>query len=620
MKRCIYYILIGSALAAAACSPASELEQPGVTPEPVIAVIGAQTRTHIGEKHENAYKVAWDAGDRIIISTGTSSKDKAVYATTSHGSAIADFYPEENIIDFSNGAIAGYPAENMFLGAPDEDKEVYFTMPQSQTFVPGSFDLGAMPMISAVTDKPELNFFNAAGVIRFMLSTELPDIKIASITVTSSAAISGECGYIPKTKKIFFDDSMLSSNEIKLECPEGVEISEEGTAFHLVVPHKTYSDLKIKVTTTDNLQQTFTLKSGKEINIERSSISTIPLKVTSLSEEGKAKINARVKSVSFETIRIEVSMENVTSYFCGLQTKLSFLTDLESDYLLGSLPYTTPYTGPDTYSGSVTSFQSEFQDILIEPGQSYVLWFVPYKSEGIYTSDDIVYVETMTKSYSPGGTKKVTYTNLKIDYTSISMRLSSTGAGHIYSQLLTVDQFNQYISEDEIIHMLLAPGSRSTIFDSDSDTFERKFLKPGTSMILVALAIDRSGKYGPLFTEEFITEHIRYNSMQVTIDKDIDKVRETSAINWTVSGGAPAEYRYIIKETSSYLWSNTLEGSVLTAQEKMYLDPGLYYIGHTNDSKVDLKDMITGEEYIVVAVAADADGNISVADSWTFTY
>jgi hypothetical protein len=226
----------------------------------------------------------------------------------------------------------------------------------------------------------------------------------------------------------------------------------------------------------------------------------------------------------------------------------------------------------------------------------------------------------MTRSYTSGGTKEVRCSDVKTDYTSISMRLSATGAGHIYSQLYSEEQFSQFGSENEIIRTLLAPGGKSTVFDSDSDIFERKFLKPGRSMILVALAIDRAGKYGPLFTEEFVTQHIRYNSMKVAIDKNVDKVKESLEISWTVTGGAPAEYRYIIKEKDSYLWNNTLEGSVLTAQEKMYLDPGLYYISHTNEPKAVLSNMISGKEYIIVAVAADSEGNISVADSWTFTY
>lgn len=612
--------MFGAALLAVSCSTFDDKELQVAPVEPVIATIGADTRTQLGEKDGNAYKVVWNAGDRIIVSTGTSSKEKAIYATLDHGSASASFYPEDKAADFTNGAIAGYPVENMYLGEPDADKEVYFTIPQVQTYASGSFDSGAMPMISEVTDRAELDFFNAAGVIRLMLSTELQDVKVSSISLISSAPIGGECGYIPKSRKIFFDDSMLSNNEVILECSDGIALSKEATAFHIVVPHQTYSDLTIKVLTADYRQQTFTLKSGKEIEVGRSSITTLPLSVTSLSQVGQPKISAKIISASFETFSIDVLMENVNSYYCGLQTKLSFLNDLESGHLLSSIPYATPYTGPIAYSGSVKSFQSDFSDVLIEPGQSYVLWFVPVKNTGIYTESDIVYVETMTRSYTSGGTKEVTYSDLKIDYTSISMRLTSTGAGHIYSQLLTGEQFSQYTSESELIHLLLDPGNKSTVFDKESDTFERKFLKPGSSVILVALAIDRAGKYGPLFTEEFVTEHIRYSPLKVTIEKDIDKVRNSSVITWTASEGAPAEYRYIFKGTDSYLWNNTLEGSVLTAQERMYLDSGLYYINHTSEPEAIVNDLTSGQEYIIVVVAADADGNVSEADSWTFTY
>ena len=222
--------------------------------------------------------------------------------------------------------------------------------------------------------------------------------------------------------------------------------------------------------------------------------------------------------------------------------------------------------------------------------------------------------------HTSGGTKVVTYSDLKTDYTSISMRLTSAGAGHIYSQLLTEEKYRQYMSENELVRMLLAPGNKSTVFDSESDIFERKFLKPGTSMMLVAVAIDRSGKYGPLFTEEFLTDPIHYNPMKVSIDRDVEKVRTSSAISWTISGGSPAEYRYIFKETDSYLWNNTLEGSVTTAQDKMYLDPGMYYISHTSEPEAVPAGMIAGKEYIIVVVAADAEGNISKADSWTFSY
>lgn len=618
----IIYVLAGAALLTASCTAYEDSLQPDLASVPVIATIGTETRTQIGDKGGNAYKVVWNSGDRIIISTGTSSKDKAIYTTSAEGSAAASFYPEENsnAIDFSKGAIAGYPVENMYLGAPDADKEIYFSIPEVQSYIPDSFDQGAMPMVSDVTDKAQLKFFNAAGVIRLALTTKLADIKVSSITITTSSTISGECGYIPKSRKVFFDDSMLSSSEVTLECGEGVDISQEAKAFHIVVPHQTYTDMYIRVTTADDLQQTFSLKPGKEIAIGRSSISTLPLEIKALTPIGKPKITASVKSVTFESIRIEVNMENVSSYYCGFQTKLSYLNDLESGYILESLPYKTPYTTPLSYSGSVTSFQTDFSDILIEPGQSYVLWFVPQKSGGSYTKEDIVYVETMTKAYTAGGTKEVYYSNLKTDKTSISVQLSSPGAGHIYCQLLSTEQISRYSSEDELIRLLLEPGGKSTVFDKDSDLFERKFLKPGANMTLIALAIDRAGKYGPLFMEEFYTQPIPYNSIKVSIDKDPESLHKSSVITWTADSDDVTEYRYILRDTENHLWKNTLEASVQTAQEKMYLDPGLYYITHTENPQADVSGLTSGKEYIIIVVAADSEGNISLADSWTFTY
>ena len=56
------------------------------------------------------------------------------------------------------------------------------------------------------------------------------------------------------------------------------------------------------------------------------------------------------------------------------------------------------------------------------------------------------------------------------------------------------------------------------------------------------------------------------------------------------------------------------------AQETMYLSPGLYYITSLEGTSAKISNLTEGTEYIMIVVAVDADGNISVADSWTFTY
>lgn len=84
MKRSIYS-LIGLAVLSASCSTFTDKEQHSLPQEAVTATIGVETRTMIGDKNGNAYKVVWNSGDQIIISTGISSKDKAVYTTSDHG-------------------------------------------------------------------------------------------------------------------------------------------------------------------------------------------------------------------------------------------------------------------------------------------------------------------------------------------------------------------------------------------------------------------------------------------------------------------------------------------------------------------------------------------------------
>lgn len=605
----------------AACTSITEQESPQEQ-EYVTASIGTETRTSIGAATSSGRKVVWSEGDRIIISTGTSSKDKATYKAVNHGSATASFVAEdgENSLDFSAGAIAGYPVDEMYIGAPDENNELFFTIPSEQNYRKDSFDEGAMPMISDVAYEPVLNFRNAAGVLRLNISSQESDVTISEITITTAESISGECGYIPKTQKIFFDSSMLSSNQVSLLCESGVTVSDEAVPFHIVVPHQTYSEMTIGITTSDGLEQTFRMKSGKEITIQRSTITTIPLILNEVEESKDPKVGIKIESVTYDNIRVNIEVKNTTMYYCGLQTKLSFMRDLESNYILESLPYLTTYTSPMSYTGNISSFQSEMDDVLIEPGQSYVIWIIPYKKSGEYTAEDIIYAETMTKSFTSGGSVKVSYRDLVIDKTSISMTLSAVGSSYIYSILMTEEEYSTYQTEAELISLLLTPGGRSTVFESYEDIFVRKFLRPGARMVLLSIAIDKSGRYGPLLAEIFQTDAIPYNSLKVHIDKDINAVRSSGTINWSVSGGDAVGYRYFLQTTDRYVWVNTLMENATIVEETFYLSPGLYYLNSSTVPSIPASALTAGTEHILIVSAVDADGNISKADSWTFTY
>ena len=617
------YFLMALAIFVSSCSIA-EQKTSIVNDESVdiVAEISHETRTSIGPDSHDSRKVLWSKGDKILVSTGSRSKEQAVYVTEEGGSSSAVFTLQEgsNTLNLENGFFAVYPVEDMYVGKPDPKSMIFINIPSNQNYVEDSFDDKVMPMISDVSYEPVVRFRNIASVLSLSISTDLDGIVVESVLVEAADTISAECGYIPETDSYFIDPSMFGSNVINLDCGDGVSIGSEPIPFNIVVPHRKYSDLSFTVKTTDGMQQVFKLKSGKEIDVKRGTIVEIPLKVTKLQEAQVPIVDLEVTATSFTSFSILLDMQNVSSYLCGLTTANSFYNSLSSGSLFAEMKYMTPYTNPTSYTGSVMNLQESMSDVLIEPGQTYVLWVAPYNSAGSYTEDDVVYIEVKTKSFTPGGSSNVTLSDISIDYTSISAAIYATGAKFIYCMLVSEEFLKQYPTNEERIELLLAPGSQSTIYEKSKEQFVRKFLRPDTKMTMLAVAIDASYRYGSLLIQNFKTDKLPYNSMMVNIDENPSYSDGKINIGWTVTGGDAVGYRYICKESDGHLWKNVLEESSVVAQEKMFLDPGLYYIANTTEPRAVISNLVSGQEYVLIVTAVDSAGNSSVADSYTFVY
>lgn len=624
MKRLFTLALIATA-AVASCTIVEDNGFSNHAADTFTASIGEETRTTFGQKEGDSYKVLWSEGDKIVVATGSGSQNQGTYVTSEGGSTSAVFTSEDSSrkLDVSGGAIAGYPAEDFYITAADSDKEVYFTIPEIQMYHEGSFADGTMPMISDVTYEPTFRFRNAAGVLRLNLSAQQKTLSVSSITVTSSQNICGECGYIPKNDRYFFDSSMLGSNSVTLSCGSGVAISSEAKPFNIVVPHQTYEDLTITVKTSDGKEQVFRMKEGKEITVGRSTISTIPLEIDNAAASKDPTAEISVYDISYDNFSVEVNIRNSTSYFCGITTK----KDFDPSFIISSLEYSVSYTTPLYYKGSISKFQEEMADVLLKPGEDYVFWVVPANKSGEYTVNDFARADIRMKSFTSGGNINVSISNLKIDQTSISMNVNAKEAKFIYNVLLPEDALESNITTQEKIDFLLAPSTFSTVFNS-SDIFISKYLKPGSKYLLLSIAVDSNGRYGDLYEETFETESIPYNGLTVLIEKDIERLRNSSLVSWNTDGGTADGYRYIFRETSGNLWKSTLEQSVTTAQEKMFMDPGLYYIEKTTENSITLSGLAKGTEYILIVTAvqdsgkglADPSSKGSIADSWIFTY
>lgn len=624
MKRYLYTLLAaGLVMTSCAVNEIQEAQSSNKGVQPIYASTEADSKTALGDYEDGKYKVYWNEGDQILVANNY--YEAAIYTSQEGGTSYAEFLPDEGYdpMDFSEGVMAGYPEKNMYLYSADPNEAAYFTIPDVQTYYNGTFDDTAMPMISDVAYDNQLKFNNAAGLLKLMLSAPSKATVQSIVVKAENEFISGECGYIPESKSYFFDETMISKNKVTLNCGNGVAVTSDAKPFFIVVPHQEYTSLTITVTTKDGLEQVFTMKEDKVLNVQRSSVLNIPLNLDNLAAPTGANVRMSVGNVTLKGFTVSIEMQNISAYFSGLQTKKAYEADLRSGYLLESLPYGTPYEGPFKYSGSIVNFQEEMQDVYLEPGQTYILWVVPFNEEGVYTEDDIFTLEVQMKSFTAGGSITVSTSDHEITESMIRMKVTANSAQFIYSQLLPSVTVDEYGSEEELIALLLEPGGFSTRFDKASDVFERRQLRPGSEMTFISVAIDKNGRYGPLFMEELQTIPIEYNSLVVEIDKDVDKLKENGGVlNWSVSEGEAASYRYFYRRTDNNYWTDTFEYDYTMVQEKMVMEPGVFYINKTNDSFATLNNpaLEEGVEYVFVVLAVAADGSCSEADHWIFTY
>lgn len=628
MKRFIFS-LFTAGLVSASCSVNEPHDNQPVdnVSESIFASTGYETRTSVGAGEDGAHKVNWTEGDQIMVMD--SDNVGRIYVAQEGGKPTAEFLPAEGAeaLDFTKGVIAGYPAKDMYISSTDPSDPIYLTIPDTQPYVDGTFGDNVMPMISEVSYENVLKFSNAAGVLKLMVSSGIGDVDITSITIktTDGKAIGGECGYTPETKTYFFDETMISSNTVTLDCGEGVSVGSEAEGFHIVVPHQEYTGLEISVLTSDGLQQTFPMKEGRTLNVKRSHVLNIPITLDNLTDPTKPSVELGLQSVSYTDFDVSINIRNASAYYCGLQTKTSFDNEIKSGSLLESLPYYgTPYQNKFSYNGSILEFQEDMaENIYLEPGQTYVLWIVVHNSKGTYAQEDIHAIEISMKSFNPGGTIEVKTSGHEITTEMIGMDITATGAKFIYCQLLPDEALEGYTSDQEIIEALIKPEGIGIRIENSRDYIEKRQLKPGTEMTFIATAIDKNGCYGPLLMEEYQTVSIEFNSLAIEIEKDLDKLKENGGVlNWSVSGGEAASYKYFYRKTDNNYWTSTFGSDYSLVEAKMVLDPGLWYFKNTTDSfaKLDNPALSEGQEYVFVVLAVAEDGSSSRADHWIFTY
>ena len=251
-KTYIHFALILCMAFFSGCVNVEEFEEPA---QKVTKIFYADmenqpgTKTVLGEKDAEGFRtIFWMPEDCIgvaSINTNESSFDCFVNQKTELSNRAV--FEGKTAVAQEYVAIYPYHWETSIW-----DNTVYLTLDPVQTYVEGTFEQGAFPMLARTSDSDEdiLKFLNLCGILEINLKgTD----KIESITFTSGNYVSGlfsvSMDYETEPEMV---PAGTNSNILTLKCTEAVQLDESApTAFCLVLPPAEYQSFTLCIRTVD---------------------------------------------------------------------------------------------------------------------------------------------------------------------------------------------------------------------------------------------------------------------------------------------------------------------------------------------------------------------------------
>lgn len=239
--KTLKYILPFCCVALASCSDLNvetpTVEETRAVKTVLTAVIGSETKTVLGDKHESdEYPVSWSALDRINV-----NGCESVGIVLNSGSATANF-------SFTDEMTAPYRA---IYPASAYGSETVVSIPGNQTYKAGTFDEGSAVLYAYSTAGSRLVFHQLMSYLKLSFNTEADPDNIKTIVVKSK-------GVEPMSGDFSFDFTALSPALSPMpEAPVGsvtVDCGEDGVALGtdviVAIPAQKYAS-GIEITTTD---------------------------------------------------------------------------------------------------------------------------------------------------------------------------------------------------------------------------------------------------------------------------------------------------------------------------------------------------------------------------------
>lgn len=219
------------------------------------------TRTSYTSDDSNM-KVAWEGGDYIMVmkdclESRQYPEDYCCTFMASQGGDCVNLI-QMDALEPVPPYVAYYPQEVAFGQLPDE-----------QRYRPDGPDKA--PMI-AKSPTRYLMFRPMCGVIEFMISSQLNNATVKTITLETEQRLCGLYDVVDDIKAV-----AMGEKRITLKCTNGVELGNEPKPFYIYVPENNYTGATLTLKMTDGRTEEFRIKEGRTIDVTRAKVTTCPV-------------------------------------------------------------------------------------------------------------------------------------------------------------------------------------------------------------------------------------------------------------------------------------------------------------------------------------------------------
>lgn len=317
-------------------------------------------------------------------------------------------------------------------------------------------------------------------------------------------------------------------------------------------------------------------------------------------------------NITFEDATIVVTPKGVNSYYAGMYN----IADGNSiDYYLeGINDYNEGELYNSAFNGSLKKYGApSWSDNEVKAGATYCVYAIPYVAGKKYTAEDVISIEVKINAITTGGTASVTIGDVKTTMTSIEATVTK-GAGvyKYYVQYMSDTEIAQYADDEALFQYLI---TRQGYTD---DTYTLKpwsKIDPDTKGWIVAVAIDKDGKAGPVVRKEANTLPVSFISTTLpepTVNVDLKEVTVTIP----ATAGIKA-YRYIDITETQWNVHYILKGDPATTEKNLATSGSFYGSYHRDEANADgsitikLTDRSAGQNYKLFVEGEDAEGGIT---------